>query len=173
MIADIVLPVALPSRLDGVCLRRAVPEDLEELMRLLADDAISGSRGDLAQDGDTELYRDALTHITADPGNDLIVGVDAQGRIIATLQLTRIPGMARRGSTRLLVEAVRVSSDLRSSGVGTALMRWVMEVVAPTLGASLVQLTSDNQRRQAHRFYQKLGFTPSHLGFKYAVPPQG
>ena len=33
-------------------------------------------------------------------------------------------------------------------------------------GCALVQLTSDKARTDAHRFYERLGFTPSHEGFK-------
>ncbi|MET0853676.1 MAG: GNAT family N-acetyltransferase, partial [Microterricola sp.] len=88
---------------------------------------------------------------------------------IATMQLTRIPGMARRGSTRLLIEAVRVNSALRSSGIGGAMMRWVTDTAAPALGSRLVQLTSDAARTDAHRFYERLGFVGSHVGFKYPV----
>lgn len=103
------------------------------------------------------------------PGNDLIVAVDAKGDVVGTLQLTVIPGMARQGATRLLVEAVRVSSTRRSAGIGGALMEWVMHVAAPALGVGLVQLTSDAARVDAHRFYTRLGFVDSHVGFKYAV----
>jgi GNAT superfamily N-acetyltransferase len=85
------------------------------------------------------------------------------------MQLTRIPGLSRRGATRLLVEVVRVSSARRSSGIGSALMRWTTDVAAPALGAALVQLTSDEARTDAHRFYERLGFVGSHRGFKYAV----
>ena len=60
-------------------------------------------------------------------------------------------------------------SDLRSSGIGSAVMRWVGERAAPAVGASMVQLTSDAARTDAHRFYEKLGYIGSHLGFKYAV----
>jgi len=88
---------------------------------------------------------------------------------LATMQLTRIPGMARRGSTRLLIEAVRVRSDYRSSGIGTGMMRWVTGTAAPSVEASLVQLTSDEARQDAHRFYERLGFIGSHRGFKYKI----
>ncbi|WP_370296800.1 GNAT family N-acetyltransferase [Agromyces sp. LHK192] len=100
-------------------------------------------------------------------------GADDGARLVATLQLTAIPGMARRGSTRLLVEAVRVAGDRRSSGIGAAMMRWVTDEVAPAIGASLVQLTSDAAREDAHRFYRRLGFADSHIGFKYRVPESG
>lgn len=81
--------------------------------------------------------------------------------------------MSRGGSTRLLVEAVRVASTERASGIGTALMRWVVEQAAVELGSSLVQLTSDAARVEAHRFYRRLGFIDSHVGFKYYVTLPG
>lgn len=148
--------------------RRAGLDDLHPLMTLLSDDPISASRGDVASTDDVPAYRSALEEILADPRNDLLVA-DAAGRLVGTMQLTLIPGMARRGATRLLVEAVRVRSDLRSSGIGGAMMRWVTQVAAPTLGSSLVQLTSDAARTDAHRFYERLGFAASHVGFKYRV----
>lgn len=49
------------------------------------------------------------------------------------------------------------------------MMRWVTESAAPAVGAQLVQLTSDAKRTDAHRFYTRLGFADSHIGFKYTV----
>lgn len=163
------LPVPLLTAAGGLEMRRATGDDLAALMALLADDPVSAARGDTAADSDTEAYRAALAEIVADGSNDLLVVVDEAGSIVATMQLTRIPGMARRGSCRLLVEAVRVSSARRSGGIGSAMMRWVTEIAAPAVGASLVQLTSDEARTEAHRFYERLGFVGSHRGFKYRV----
>lgn len=161
------LPITLSVTAQELTLRRASENDLMALMLLLADDPISASRGDKADGSDAAAYRSALTAIIADPSNELLVVVNEADEPIATMQLTRIPGMARRGSTRLLVEAVRVRSDTRSSGVGSAMMRWVTETAAPAVAASLVQLTSDEERQDAHRFYERLGFVGSHRGFKY------
>lgn len=169
MIAALTLPVVLPVRGGEFSLRRADENDLHAVVGLLADDPVSAARGDRASEADEPLYRAALLEILADPSNDLLVAVVGED-VVGTLQLTRIPGMARRGSARLLVEAVRVRSTLRSGGIGTALMRWVTDVAAPATGSSLVQLTSDNARTDAHRFYERLGFAGSHRGFKYAVP---
>ena len=47
------------------------------------------------------------------------------------------------------------------------MMRWVRDIAAADLEVSLVQLTSDAARVDAHRFYERLGFVPSHVGFKY------
>ena len=169
MLHDLALPVRLPARSGEVTLRNATEADLDALMALLSDDPISAARGDVAAPVDRPQYADALRSIVDDPANALLVAEDADGRLVGTLQLTRIPGMARRGATRLLVEAVRVSSALRSGGIGSALMRWVTDVAAPALGTPLVQLTSDAARTDAHRFYERLGFTGSHVGFKYRV----
>lgn len=164
------LPVSVRARDASVLVRRATRDDLEAIMGLLSDDPISAGRGDVASDGDRGAYASALDRIVDDPSNELVVAVDAAGVVVGTLQLTVIPGMARRGSSRLLVEAVRVASTQRSSGIGGAMMRWVTEQAAIELSTPLVQLTSDSARTDAHRFYTRLGFVDSHVGFKYAVP---
>ncbi|OII06617.1 GNAT family N-acetyltransferase [Curtobacterium sp. MCBA15_005] len=169
MLHDLALPVRLTTRSGEVTLRNATEADLDALMTLLSDDPISAARGDVAAPADRPQYAEALRSIVDDPANALLVAEDPDGQLVGTLQLTRIPGMARRGATRLLVEAVRVSSALRSGGIGSALMRWVTDVAAPALGTPLVQLTSDAARTEAHRFYERLGFTGSHVGFKYRV----
>lgn len=168
MISELELPFTLPSPRSAT-LRNGTEADLDALMRLLADDPISASRGDVASSADTALYLDALRRIIATPSNALVIVADEDDSPIGTMQLTLIPGMARRGSTRLLVEAVHVLSEAQSGGIGSAMMRWVMDVAAPALGSTLVQLTSDAARTDAHRFYERLGFAPSHIGFKFTV----
>ena len=162
------LPRHLDSRAGSATLRRATVHDADAVIALLADDPISASRGDVASVEDRPAYQAGLADVLGDTSNDLVV-VELDGQIVATLQLTSIPGMARRGARRLLVEAVRVRSDLRSSGIGSAMMRWVSDAAAPALGAAMIQLTSDAARVEAHRFYERLGYVGSHLGFKYAV----
>ena len=169
MLDALPLPFSIDSRAGVATLRRAVTGDTDAIIRLLSDDPISASRGDVASVADRPAYASALDEILAEPSNDLLV-VELGGEVVGTLQLTSIPGMARRGAKRLLIEAVRVRSDLRSAGIGTAVMRWVSDAAAPALGAAMVQLTSDAARTDAHRFYERLGYVGSHVGFKYSVP---
>ncbi|MDQ1136832.1 GNAT superfamily N-acetyltransferase [Microbacterium sp. SORGH_AS 1204] len=169
MLADLALPATLTARAGALTVRRATPTDLPALMALLADDPISAARGDRADTADAATYEAALRSVLDAPLNDLLVVDDATGALVGTLQLTVIPGMARRGATRLLVEAVRVASSRRSGGIGSAVMQWVVHVAAPATGTSLVQLTSDAARVDAHRFYTRLGFADSHIGFKRTV----
>ncbi|UJP08996.1 GNAT family N-acetyltransferase [Microbacterium sp. KUDC0406] len=169
MLDALPLPHPFDSRAGEAVLRRATSADTDAVIALLADDPISASRGDQASDADRPAYAAALVEILDDPSNDLLI-VELDGAVVGTLQLTLIPGMARQGAKRLLVEAVRVSSALRSAGIGSATMRWVADAAAPALGAAMVQLTSDAARTDAHRFYERLGYVGSHVGFKYRVP---
>lgn len=168
MLDALPLPHPFESRAGRATLRRAGAADADAIIGLLSDDPISSARGDTAAADDRPAYISALAEILADASNDLLV-VELDGVVVGTLQLTLVPGMARRGAKRLLVEAVRVRSDLRSSGIGSATMRWASDVAAPALGAALVQLTSDAARTDAHRFYERLGYVGSHVGFKYRV----
>jgi len=169
MLDSLTLPHPLSTRVGEAMLRRATEADADAIIALLSDDPVSASRGDSASADDRPRYVSGLTEILADRMNDLLV-VEEGGAVLGTFQLTLIPGMARRGARRLLVEAVRVRSDQRSGGLGSAMMRWVADEAAPVLGATIVQLTSDAARVDAHRFYERLGFAGSHVGFKYAVP---
>ena len=103
--------------------------------------------------------------IHADPAQLLLVVVSTENEVVATMQLTFIPGLARGGATRLQIEAVRVRSNLRSNGLGGAMITWAI-AEGRRRGARLVQLTSDESRVAAHRFYERLGFEASHVGFK-------
>ncbi|KNC18425.1 hypothetical protein AC792_12405 [Arthrobacter sp. RIT-PI-e] len=163
MLTDLDLPTTLRTPERSVTLRRATEDDLPALVSLLADDPFGAGR----EDADApEAYRPALLEVLQNASDDLLVAADHAGTPVAMLQLTRIPGLARRGATRLLVEAVRVHSAHRSGGIGTAVMRWVTAEAAPAVGACLVQLTSHEARKDAHRFYERLGFAGSHRGFK-------
>ncbi|GAA2670260.1 GNAT family N-acetyltransferase [Actinoplanes palleronii] len=151
-----------------VTFRLATAADVPAVLALLADDAITHQRGfgDVPATVDPAV-RAAFAAIEADPNNELIVAV-ADDAVIGTCQLTFIPGLSRGGALRMLVEAVRISSDRRGQGLGAELMRWTIER-ARGRGCRMVQLTTDKRRTDAHRFYERLGFTASHEGMKLAL----
>jgi GNAT superfamily N-acetyltransferase len=144
--------------------RRATRADVGLIVALIAADQIGSTR----DGGDLAPYERAFARIDADPAQLLLVVTDDARAVVATLQLTVIPGLARRGALRAQVEAVRVREDLRGRGLGHALMAHAIEE-ARRRGCALVQLTSDKRREEAHRFYGRLGFTASHEGFKLAL----
>ncbi|RAG86770.1 GNAT family N-acetyltransferase [Streptacidiphilus pinicola] len=144
-----------------VIFRRATTADLPAIVAMLAADSLGVGR---ESPDDLTPYEEAFARVDADPNQHQIVAERA-GEVVGTLQLTVIPGLSRRGAVRTIIEAVRVRGDQRGSGLGTALMEHAV-AESRRLGASLVQLTSDNTRADAHRFYERLGFTGSHIGFK-------
>ncbi|WP_375758828.1 GNAT family N-acetyltransferase [Corallococcus exercitus] len=143
--------------------RNARASDLPTIVQLLANDAIAQSRTGYAQEV-TPAVDAAFKEITADPNNEIVVG-ELDGQVVATLQLTYIPGLGRGGIRRALVEEVRVRSDLRGQRIGEALMNEAM-ARARARGCTLMQLTTDKRRLEAQRFYVRLGFVASHEGMK-------
>ncbi len=144
-----------------VLIRAATADDLPAILTMLADDQLGATR---ESTDDLTPYRKAFEEIDADSNQRLVVA-ERNGEVIGTLQLTFIAGLSRRGSKRGLIEAVRVRRDFRDIGLGTTLTRWAIEE-SRAQGCSLVQLTSDKSRTDAHRFYERLGFVRSHEGFK-------
>ena len=88
--------------------------------------------------------------------------------MVGTLQLTVVPGLARRGAFRGQLEAVRVAEGLRGQRLGEAMVRWAVEE-SRRRGCAVVQLTTDKSRLDAHRFYERLGFVASHQGYKLVL----
>jgi GNAT superfamily N-acetyltransferase len=143
--------------------RRATEADVPAIVRLLADDVLGAPRE--ATDAESSpQYLDAFRVIDADANQFLLVVDDGSG-IVGTLQLTFIAGLARGGMKRGLVEAVRVASDRRGEKIGEAMFAWVLEKCRRE-NCGIVQLTTDKTRTDAHRFYDRLGFLPSHVGYK-------
>ncbi len=145
-------------------LRRAAAGDVRAIVGLLADDELGATR-EAGADPELTPYRAAFAAINADPGQLLVVVTAEDGGVAATMQLTFIPGLARRGAVRAQIEAVRVGTGYRSRGLGEAMITWAI-AEARRRGCRTVQLTSDKRRANAHRFYQRLGFTATHEGFK-------
>jgi GNAT superfamily N-acetyltransferase len=140
--------------------RDASRMDVAAIVAMLADDPLGSSR-----ESDALVpYLTAFDEIVANPMHQLIVG-EIDGEIVATCQLTLLAGLSRQGAKRALVEAVRVAAPQRGQRIGEALMAEA-EARARAAGASVIQLTTDKNRLRAHAFYDRLGYSPSHLGYK-------
>jgi ribosomal protein S18 acetylase RimI-like enzyme len=149
-----------------VTFRAATTEDLPAILALLMDDALGKLREDLGPPLNPR-YLEAFAAIERDP-NQLLAVADQDGLVAGCLQLTFIPGLSRTGMWRGQIEAVRIASSLRGSGVGKAMMQWAIEQCRAR-GCGLVQLTTDKQRPDAHRFYEALGFQATHEGMKLSL----
>ncbi|MFE0510996.1 GNAT family N-acetyltransferase [Streptomyces sp. NPDC058964] len=142
-------------------IRAVTADDIPAVVGMLADDPLGARR---ESPDDLTPYLTALERLADDPNQHVVVAV-REDRIVGTLQLTIIPGLSRRGATRSVIEGVRIHADERGSGLGTQLIEWAIDE-SRRQNCQLVQLTSDVSRTDARRFYERLGFTASHVGFK-------
>jgi GNAT superfamily N-acetyltransferase len=131
---------------------------------MLQRDSVSDFSGDF---GAVEQQLKAFEEISSHPDNELVVAT-LEGEIVGTLQLTFIPGMSYQGAWRAQVEGVRVRDDICNQRIGTRLMEWVIQR-ARDRQCRIIQLTTNKVRVGAQRFYQRLGFSPSHIGMKLAL----
>lgn len=147
----------------SLAIRDADASDLPAVVALYADDMIGAGRETPGHPLDPR-YLEGFEAIQADPRNRLVVA-EIDGQVVGTLQLTFIPGVARRGAERAEIEAVHVARGFRNNGVGRHLAEWAI-AQARGRGCALVQLTSDRRRTDAHRFWASVGFELTHAGMK-------
>ena len=149
--------------MNAISIRRAIEADVAAIVAMLADDALGRAREDanlpLAQP-----YLDAFAAIEGDPNQLLAVMTDGDD-VIGTLQITFLAGLSLRGAWRGQIEAVRVASGRRGEGLGQRLLEWAIDKCRER-GCRIVQLTTNKSRTDAHRFYERLGFKASHIGYK-------
>ncbi|TDE34277.1 GNAT family N-acetyltransferase [Nonomuraea mesophila] len=161
--------MALPSNPDlmeshyvlSLLFRRARQDDVPAIVAMLADDPLGAQR---EGDPGDKRYLAAFERIDADPYDELIVA-ERDGKVVGTMQLTYLAGLSRLGAERCQIEAVRVAASERGRGLGRKMIQWAVDR-ARARGCAMVQLTSDKSRTDAHRFYDSLGFTDSHVGYK-------
>lgn len=147
-----------------ITIRRATKDDLIQIIRILAGDKLGRLREDLG-DNISEKYYSAFEKIDSDSSQMLIVAENEFGEIVGTMQLSFIQYLSYRGGMRAQAETVFVREDCRGKGVGSKLMMFAADT-AKQKGAHLIQLTTDKQRPEAVRFYERLGYKASHEGMK-------
>ena len=167
-------PPLLTADVDGGTfrLRHASRSDLPAIVGLLADDSLGAAR---ESGEDFVPYEKAFAAIDADPSHLLVVGDlvppgSVDGPVVATFQLSFLPGISRQGSWRSQIEGVRVADSLRGQGIGNVMVQWAIGE-SRRRGCSMMQLTTHKSRKAAHRFYERLGFAASHEGMKLALGP--
>jgi ribosomal protein S18 acetylase RimI-like enzyme len=146
--------------------RLATRTDLPAIVRMLAEDDL-GTQRERFETPLPQTYYEAFEAIEKDSNQELIV-TEMGGEVIGMLQLMFLPSISYQGGTRAQVESVRVAKRLRGQGIGAKMMEWAIER-ARQRGCHLMQLTSHKSREDAHRFYERLGFTKSHIGMKISL----
>lgn len=143
--------------------RRATRADLPVIVGLYADDE-KGGHGDGWNEANRSAYETAFAEIDSNPRDALMV-IEQEGAVVGTFLMTLLPGLTGRGTKRLQLRSVEVAASHRSQGIGTHMLAFV-ERYASDHGATQIELTSNQSRLDAHRFYERNGFVKSHAGFK-------
>jgi len=146
--------------------RPAAIADLPGIIAMIVDDQLGQARDDASLPLD-QRYLDGFAAIQRDP-NQMLVVVEQLGGLVGCMQITVIPGISRRGAWRGQIESVRVARSKRGAGIGTAMFEWGI-AECRRRGCNLVQLFTDKSRKDAHRFYERLGFKASHEGMKLSL----
>ena len=144
-------------------IRRAHESDLPALIEIFAADVIGG-HGDTSDPSAFEDYLRAFHAIDASATEQLFVAETVEG-IVGTFQINFNRVLTGRGGLSMIIEAVHTRPDMRSRGIGAAMVAYALEE-ARRRNCRQVQLTSNLARSDAHRFYERLGFAKSHAGFK-------
>ena len=147
----------------AVTVRRATRDDLPRIVAMLHDDGLGKRREDPSLPLDAR-YVAAFERLDGDEDHLMLV-LQQDDLVVGYLQLSFIPGLSRRGMLRGHIEAVRIAGDRRGQGLGTMLLDHAIDECRRR-DCGLVQLTSDKQRTDARRFYERLGFVAAHEGFK-------
>jgi len=143
--------------------RDAQRSDVPTIVALLADDGLGSGRETV--DGPIpESYYDAFDAIAATPLVRMLLA-EVDGEIVGCMQLNLIPHISMKGGTRAQLQSMRIRGDRRGGGLGQNFVRQVLEI-ARDAGCVLMELTTDNTRPDAHRFYERLGFVATHQGMK-------
>ncbi len=149
-----------PVPVTDVSVRQAGRDDLPLIIELLEHGSLVAGKEDAT---DLAPYHAALADTEQQPGGVLVAELD--GHVVGVCQLIVFRHLQNRGGLCAEIESVHVHPDWRSHGIGSVLMRHAIDM-ARELGCYRVQLTSNHERPDAHRFYVALGFEPSHTGFK-------
>lgn len=143
--------------------REATEKDVDRIVEMLADDVLGRQRERYEQPL-PESYLQAFKAIDSDPNNELVVACDGD-EVVGVQQITFTPYLTHQGGWRATIEGVRTSASVRGEGVGTKMIQWAI-ARAEKRGCHLIQLTTDKQRPDALRFYERLGFKATHEGLK-------
>ena len=155
-----------PPITTDLLIRDGAQTDLGHIVELLSLGAVPGAPADVEDPADLGRYADALTEIEA--AGDAVLVAEVGGIVVGVCQLIVFRHLQHRGGRCAEIESVHVHPDYRGRGIGSALLRDAA-ARAGRLGCYRVQLTSDVVRTDARRFYERLGFVPSHAGFKMSL----
>ena len=148
-------------------IRPATRTDVDAIVRISNDGGPDGKPKAILPSVLPDIYLQAFDRISSDKNQALMV-VENEGVVIGTFHMTYLTYLEAAGREDCQIEAVHVAKSWRGRGVGTHMMQWAI-AQAKQRDCRRVQLTTNKKRKDAHRFYERLGFKLSHEGAKLEI----
>lgn len=143
---------------DTLVMRVALQSDLPDVLELYAqlgqDD---GSILDLSEA--TRIFKIMKTY----PDYRVYLAV-LDEKTVGTFTLLIMDNIAHKGAKSAVLEDVVVSETMRGKGVGTLMMDYAGKL-AKQKGCYKLAFSSNKNRTDTHRFYEKLGFERHGISF--------
>jgi len=141
-------------------IRFALASDVPELVRLF---------GELGYEIPADVLAERLAAFDRAGERALVAADDSSsGRLLGVATLHATPVLHRAGPVGR-VTALVVDASLRGCGIGRALMA-AAEEWAAAQGCVLLEVTSNQRRVDAHKFYEGLGY--ERTSFRFARAPR-
>lgn len=131
-------------------------EDIGQLIELYKD--ISDFKNSIEES--TKVYEKII-----DNDDYLLLVAKENEEVIGTLLGVCCRGLGCNGKPFLVIEDVVVKSNVRGSGIGTKLFK-EMEKYSEKKQCAYELIVSSDFRKNAHRFYEKMGFIDGVRGFR-------
>lgn len=149
--------------MDELAFRAARISDLPAIIALHEADELGG-HGDAWTEENRPAYQRAMEALLDDPREYVLV-VEHKGVLVGSMIATLLVELSGRARPHVVFRSIQIDARYRGRGIGAAMMAHA-EDDARRRGASVAELTSSRKRTDAHRFYDRLGYAQSHLGFK-------
>src|SRR5438309_1456736 len=144
-------------------IREATEQDFPRLAALFFQLSALGEIPDTERHPFGDGERSALEVMESTPHARCLV-LEVDGRVEGTVGLYVLPNLSHGGRPFAVVESVVVDQAARGSGYGRLLMEHA-EACAREAGCYKIGLASNRKRDEAHSFYARLGYKPTHQGF--------
>ncbi len=143
--------------------RLASEADLPRVVELLAQ--LSPDDPDREDTSSPLPYGYHLMFREMGQGRQQLLVAELRKKIVGTLVLIIVPNLSHKGTPFAIIENVVVDQRHRGKGIGEALITRAIKE-ARGAGCYKVSLTSNKFRKEAHRFYERLGFGRTHEAFR-------
>ncbi len=148
--------------MDQVTIRPAGDPDLAGVLEVYRRSGLEDAAGFTADEA-----REHYARFRAYPSYRLFVAETA-GRIAGTYALLILDSLAKRGLRAGIAENVGVLPEFQGRGIGRAMMEHARGECRRA-GCYKLALSSNERRREAHAFYEALGF--ERHGVSFAIKP--